>query len=97
MKKVNELNITINKALITEINIRLSEDEVIWNVSGQLLTDKGLSISSFNFSNLSWLDNDKKLSVSLEANILGKRLFESFTPEVLKKLGSTFMALPEGK
>lgn len=96
MRKINELNIKINKAIITQISIDLDE-EVVWNVSGKLITDKGMSISTFNFSNNSWVDDDKKLGVPLEANVLGRKLFEAFTPEVLEKLGNMFTALPAPK
>lgn len=97
MKKVNELNIKINKAIITDIQVELKEENVVWTVRGKLITEQGMAISDFYFSNDSWMNKDKKISVPLEANSLGRKLFEAFTPEVLEKLGNMFTALPAPK
>lgn len=99
MKKVNELNIKINKAVITKIMVELNpeKEEATWNVYGKLITDTGRSISDFGFSNDAWYNKDKEIQVPLAANFNGRALFEIFTPIVLEKLGSEFKKLPAKK
>lgn len=96
MKKVNELNIKINRAVITGISIDLDLDSKtpIWTITGKLLTDKGMPISDFTFGNRSWMNDDRKIEISLDANMCGRELFEVFTPVVLEKLGNMFKSLP---
>jgi len=97
MKKVNEFEIKITKAIITEINIELREDSPTWTVKGQLLTQQGMKVSDFFFSNISYFSEDKKIDVPLEANYHAKELFQQFTPVIMEKLGNMFTALPDGK
>ena len=98
MKKVNEFEIKINKAIITGISVELGDDgEATWNISGKLITDKGMAISNFSFSNQSWCDESKKIEIPVHANMLGRDLFITFTPVILEKLGNMFKALPAPK
>lgn len=96
MKKVNELNIKINKAIITKIEVDLSNGEPAWTVSGQLITSTGHNISSFYFSTSGWSEKNK-IEAPVSVNYLGRSLFELFTPTVMEKIMGTFKSLPSGK
>lgn len=98
MNKVNEFEIKINKAIITRISVELGDDsEATWHISGKLITDKGMAISDFSFSNETWCNKERIIDIPVHANMLGRDLFITFTPIILEKLGNMFKALPSPK
>ena len=94
MAKVNELNININKALITSVTLSLGEKGLSVNVSGSLMTAQGKSVSNFQFTTkeYSW-DNENNIDVPLSINLPAKEIFEQLTPVVYEKLNGVFEAI----
>jgi hypothetical protein len=96
MRKVNEINININRAVVKSISIDLTEDKVIWSVLGALLTKEGKEISTFSMTNNHW-DDSKNIEVPLEANVYAKELFKAFMPILYKQINGEFKSLPDVK
>lgn len=95
MVKVNELSIKINKAIVTKISVELDLEtqKPTWWVCGKLVTDQGMAISDFQFSNDSWNEKNK-IQVPLAADGHARELFLVFSPVILEKLGNMFKSLP---
>jgi hypothetical protein len=99
MNKINELNIKINKAVITKVTIELDieTNEPTWTVQGALITSTNKKVSDFVFSSETWYSEDKRLKVPSYLHLPARDIFEAFTPVIYEKLGETFLALPQGK
>jgi len=95
MKKVNELNINITKAVISSITVELGDDGVVWRVNGKLLTKDGKEISTFNFSTDSYCDS-RKIEVPISANVWARNMFEELTPVIYRKINGEFKSLSKG-
>lgn len=98
MKRINELNIKINRAVITRVSVELDfeTNKPSWTISGKLVTQQGIAISDFCFSSDSWQDKNK-IEVPSLADLSARGLFEIFTPVIMEKLGNMFKALPAPK
>ena len=96
MSKVNELNININKAVITSIDISLGNDGLEVEVNGSLLTKQGKRVSSFHFTTNHWNDEDK-LQVPMDIHNPARKIFEILTPVIYSKIEGEFKALPSPK
>lgn len=96
MSNVNEVNIKINKAIITSIEITLKDGVAQWDVSGSLISTTGKEVSRFAYSSQHWED-DKKIEVPVEGNLYGRSLFEMFTPIIVRHINGDFKQLPAGK
>jgi len=95
MKRINELNITINKALITEVHLSLEDEGLQIYVKGDLLTDSNKKVSEFSFSSQFYSSN--KIEVPMDIHPYAREIFERMTPVIYEKLGQSFKALPKGK
>ncbi len=93
--RVNELNINIKKALITDISLRLGDKGLEVDVTGSLLTESGKRVSSFSFRTNHWNDEDK-LEVPFEINEPARRIFELLTPAIYKRIEGEFKQLSAG-
>lgn len=97
MSKINELNININKAVITEINLELNEEKgLVVSVTGALLTKENRKISEFRYSSEAW-NEDNKIEVPFDLNNPARTIFEHMTPVIYEKLGNAFKPLPAPK
>jgi len=96
MKKINELNININKAIVTEVTLSLEENGLSVNVIGGLFTDQGKKVSNFNFSTkkYSW-DSDNDIEIPMSLNFPAKEIFETLTPIIYEKLNGAFQAIKD--
>lgn len=96
MKKINELNININKAVITTVTLSLGEKGLGVNVSGSLMTSQGKVVSGFQFTTkqYSW-DSENDIDVPLSINLPAKEIFEQLTPVIYEKLNGVFEAIKE--
>jgi len=94
MKKVNELEIKITKALITSISIDLDAQNNIPNftVSGQLITEQGQAISSFSFATNHWKE-DSTINVPMTIHNPAREIFELLTPVIYEKINGVFPKL----
>jgi hypothetical protein len=96
MKRINELNINISKAVITDIKLRLSKEGLEVEVYGDLITKTGKSISHFSFSTTHW-EEDQKLQVPMDIHNPARKIFEILTPVIYSKIEGEFKALPKGQ
>lgn len=99
MSKINEINIKINKAIITDVSFKLNMDEekpLTVNVSGELIASTGKVVSTFNFYSDGWLD-EQKFEVPVSMHAIAQEVFEMLTPIIYEKINGTFKALPAGK
>jgi hypothetical protein len=95
MKKINEINITINKAVITKVSIEIKESGVVFDVFGKLVTDKGIAISDFCFSSEAWYNKERQLDIPVSLHATAREVFEKLTPIVYTKINGVFASLPE--
>ncbi len=98
--KVNEINIKINKAIVTSVTFKLNTDNaekpLAIQVYGELLTDKNKRVTTFSYDSDGWRDDDK-FNVPVTFHAIAKEVFEQLTPIVYEKINGAFKALPEGK
>jgi len=94
MTKINELNIVINKALITHVGIDLTEKGVQLDVRGELYTKAGKSISNFSFSTTSWND-ENKFDIPAYINAPIRQIFEDLTPIIYEKINGKAVAIKD--
>jgi hypothetical protein len=96
-KKINELNILINKAIVTSISVTIQENgEVLWEVSGKLISNNGVEVSNFRYYSKSW-DDKLKLKIPIEADMHGEALFKIFQQPIIEKINGVFKQLPKGE
>jgi len=90
-KQINELNININKAVITSVTLTLGEKGLNVVVSGSLMTNQGKSVSNFQFTTkeYSW-EQENNIDVPLSINLPAKEIFEQLTPVIYQKLNGVF-------
>lgn len=97
MSKINELNINISKAIITDIELKLDEEKgLVVSVSGSLLTKENRPVSTFRYSSEAWSD-ENKIEVPFDLNNPARTIFERMTPVIYEKLGNAFKPLPAPK
>lgn len=96
MKKLNELDIRINKAEITSIQIGIEDSGFTYEVRGKLIAENGLTISTFDFETDSY-NNSMKFEAPMSALGASRELFEKITPVILQKISGTFARLGDGK
>jgi hypothetical protein len=96
MAKINEINIKINRAIVTKISIELDEEKPTWWITGALISESGKKISEFGMSNSHW-DDSKNIEIPVEAQMLGRQLFEVFMPILRKQVDGEFKVLEDGK
>jgi len=97
MKKINEVNIKIERAVITKINVELKENgKAEWMITASLLTKQGKKITEFSTGNYHW-DEKEDCEIPVIADCLGRQLFETFMPIIIKKINGELMGLPEPK
>lgn len=98
MKKNNGpmLDIKIDKALVTGISISLSDNGVTYSVSGSLYSVTGKEITDFNFRSKHW-ETDKELELPLDADVLGRRMFEVCQKAVIDHINGMALQLEGAK
>lgn len=94
MNKLNEINIKITKAVITQITISLKDSEkgATFDITGELLTEGGKKVSTFYFETDGW-QKDRKIELPTYINLPARELFEAITPEVYKRINDSFPML----
>ena|SRR5438552_5644644 len=99
MNKLNEVNINIQKALISNVSIKLStsngEPKATFDVSGSLLTREGRDVAGFSFSSQSWYSEDHKIDIKPEVHKLAADIFKLLNIEVYRKMNDIYPALSE--
>ena len=96
---INEINITINKAVITSVTFKLNpegEEPLAVQVHGELLTDKNKRVTTFSYDSDGWSE-EQKFKVPVYFHAIAKEVFKQLTPIIYEKINGTFKALPEGK
>lgn len=93
--KVNELNITIKKALIEEVHLSLKEDGLEVYIKGGMYTAHGKKVSEFTYSSEYYGDN--KFNVPLAINRPAREIFEMLTPVLYEKINGEYKYLGKGK
>lgn len=96
MSKINEINIRIDKALITNVELALGEHGLEVIVTGNLISDIGKKVTSFRYLSNHWED-EEKLKIPFEMNGLARQIFELLTPSIYERINGEFKALPAGK
>lgn len=96
MKKINELDININKAIITEVTLSLGDKGLSVAVTGGLYTSQLKKVSNFQFTTkqYSW-DSENDIEVPVSINLPAKTIFEELTPVIYEKLNGIFEAIKE--
>ncbi|MGH7204537.1 MAG: hypothetical protein ACREHC_08930 [Candidatus Levyibacteriota bacterium] len=95
MSKINEININIKKAVMTQINVELGkEGKVAISVKGQLLTEQGKPVSDFWFNNSTWISEDRQIEIPTHVHMLIGDIFKEMTPLIYKKLNDSYKQLP---
>lgn len=94
--KINELEIKITKAVITQISITLEDKGPKYDVTGELVSDKGVSISRFYYSSKTW-PSEENLEIPVPIHSLATDLFKTMTPVIYKKINGLHLELKEGK
>jgi len=95
MKNINELNITINKAIVEKVTLSLGKNGLEVDIEGGLYTPQNRKISSFDFSTHAWSE-DNKIKVPAYINSPAKEIFEQLTPIVYKQINGLFPELKSG-
>ena len=95
MSKINELNITISKALVEEVHLTLKEDGLVIYVSGGMYTKQGKKVSSFAFSSDWYSDSKIEIPPAIHPHV--REIFEQLTPIIYEKLNGVYKALPAKK
>lgn len=94
MDKSNEIGIHITKALVTEVNIDLSDGEKPkYYVKGVLTTDQGKKVSEFVFFNDTWASSDKRIEIPVEIHMHAAEIFRALKPIVYRKLNDEWPQL----
>lgn len=95
-KNINELNININKAIITSVNLSLGEKGLAVSVEGGLYTSQLKKVSNFQFTTkqYSW-NSENDIEVPVSINLPAKAIFEALTPVIYEKLNGVFEAIKE--
>ena len=100
MPNVNEINIKIDKAIITSVTFKLNtdnaEEPLAVQVYGELLTDKNKKVTSFSYDSDGWSE-DQKFEVPVTFHAIAKEVFQQLTPIIYEKINGTFKALPGKK
>lgn len=96
MKRINELNISIDRAEVTSISIGLVDREWQMTISGNLISSTGQEVTSFNYSTNTWSEKTK-IEFPSSAMGLGAKLFEIAQPIIIKKIQGHFRALGAGE
>lgn len=95
MSKINEININIKKAIMTQLNVELGkEGKVDITIRGQLLTDQGKAVSDFWFNNGEYITDEKKIVIPPNVHMLIGDIFKAMTPEIYKKMNDVYKQLP---
>lgn len=98
MNKFNEINIKINRARITDIDINfpIEEDLPKIVVRGQLVTESGMDISGFTFLTDGWNEKTKfDAPASVHAPI--RKIFDELLPIIYEKINGMVKQLSEGE
>jgi hypothetical protein len=95
-QKINEVDIRITRAEVTAVTIGLEDGVWKLSIAGNLISETGHVMTSFNYSSHSWND-EAKIEVPLAASGLGAKLFEMIEPIIIKKIQGHFNALTDGK
>jgi len=99
MKKVNELDVSIKHALITNLDITLSGDKASFTVNGDLRTGAGQKVARFNYCTDHYI-KDKTIELGDQdshINALSAELFKLFTTVLYRKIHGQFGKLEAGK
>lgn len=98
MSNINELNININKAVVTTVTLKLGKEGLGVTVTGSLMTQDNREVSGFCFTTkqYSW-DSENDIIVPPSLNLPAKEIFEMLTPVIYEKLNGAFPAIKAGK
>ncbi len=94
--RINELNITINKAVIEEVHISLEEDKgLVVYCKGGMYTKNGKKVAEFQYGT-NWY-GDVKIEVPAFINKPARDIFEMLTPIIYEKINGVYKSLPGKK
>ena len=96
MKRVNEIDIKITKAIVTSIGIELDDDQPRYTVKGWLVSEHGLRVSEFMFWSNSYGDTNK-IEIPIEIHRYSAEIFKAMTPVIHKKINGMYKELPAPK
>jgi len=100
MSKVNEIDIHIEKAIVTRVSIELKGDRPSYTISGALLTKQGLQVADFTFwdkDGNEWMSDDKLIRIHPTINFMVGDIFRELQPIITEKLNGVFTKLPAPK
>lgn len=95
-EKINEIEVKITKAVITSVTVEIDKDEPVYTVSGNLLTEHGMKVSTFQFSNRDWYSEQSKISIPYLVHAWSAEIFKALNPVVRDKINGMFKQLPSG-
>lgn len=90
--KINELNISINKALVEKVTLSLTDEGLQVEVEGGLYTPQNNRISSFDFSTNGWRE-ESKIEIPAYLNSPAKEIFTQLTPIIYEKINGLYPKL----
>ena len=94
-KQINELNITINKAVIEKVTLELKKEGLRVEVQGGLYTTQNKRLSSFDFDTNGW-SKESTIEVPAYINAPVKEIFEQLTPIIYEKFNGLCPSLKSG-
>ena len=95
MKKINEIDIHIDKAVVTRISIELKENnKAEWIITASLITKNNKKLTEMHFGNFHW-DLEKNSTIPLEADMHARELFKLMQPVIINEINGNMLSLPD--